>query len=457
MFAYMRDEFDRAWTLNEAALAAARDADFPRREAMALAGLVHTAWMQGDLTRARALGEEAIGPMRTAADPGWLAVFLGDLGTIALLTGDDERGAAWSAEGFGAQSCPRQPLDDRQSPFSDLGLVAQRRGDLVEAARDYAESARLFRAVGDTWYIGSPLAGLAAIAVVRGHSETAAHLLGAAAALRETSGTTGRPTEQTRDEQTVVAARVALGEERYAQALAAGWTLPIDRTWTRPSRWSTIWHARRRPRRNEPWVVAASGHRSNESAWSENRPGPCAGERRDRAGASLFLLRWWPAGACTFVDKRDETGKSGNNSGRSAAICAGISALKLPSSPPLSSSPLNEPSRARHRSHAPRPEVPRPSPERRPQPSVLAGYVALWHRGYRPTPNAVVSGAVAPDTGTGSGVTRPRLSRVLDPRRLRRLTLDSIAVHLVSIPWTPVGSYRYRATAAPVQARRGSP
>jgi hypothetical protein len=92
----------------------------------------------------------------------------------------------------------------------------------LEAARQYAESVRLFREVGDTWYIASPLAGLAAIAVSQGNPETAARLLGVAMALREASGSTVWTTERERDEQTVDLALAALGEERYTQALAAG-------------------------------------------------------------------------------------------------------------------------------------------------------------------------------------------------------------------------------------------
>jgi hypothetical protein len=107
--------------------------------------------------------------------------------------------------------------------------VAQGRGDLAEAARQYAESARLFREVGDTWYIASPLAGLAAIAVSQGNPETAARLLGAAMVLREASGSTVWTTERERDEQTVALARAALGEERYGEALAAGQSLPLER------------------------------------------------------------------------------------------------------------------------------------------------------------------------------------------------------------------------------------
>jgi hypothetical protein len=99
---------------------------------------------------------------------------------------------------------------------------------MVEAARQYAESTRLFREVGDTWYIASPLTGLAAIAVAHSRAEAAARLLGVAVVLREWSGSKVWPWEQERDDQAVVAARSALGEEGYARAFAEGRKLPLE-------------------------------------------------------------------------------------------------------------------------------------------------------------------------------------------------------------------------------------
>ena len=72
-------------------------------------------------------------------------------------------GEAWSAEGLALH----RALGTRwfmATHLADLGVLAQRRGDLVEAAQQYAESARLSQEMGDTWFIAGPLAGLAAIA-----------------------------------------------------------------------------------------------------------------------------------------------------------------------------------------------------------------------------------------------------------------------------------------------------
>ena len=224
--AWFRGDNDAARSLLEESLALSRDADFALGLALSCHLLAVTAMMQGDLEQALVFGEEGIAREREVADAHWLAILLQDVGTIAMLHGDVDRGKAWSAEGLALS----RALGNRWNMgihLSDLGVVAQGRGDLAEAARNYAESTRLFREVGDTWYIASPLAGLAAIAVENGRPEVAVRLLGAAAALREASGSTIWATERERDEQTIARAGAALGEEGYAQALEAGRNLPL--------------------------------------------------------------------------------------------------------------------------------------------------------------------------------------------------------------------------------------
>jgi predicted ATPase/transcriptional regulator with XRE-family HTH domain len=224
--AWFRGDNEAARALAEQALALSRAGDFALGMALSYHVLAITAMMQGNLEQALVLGEEGIAREREVADSHWLAILLADMGTVAMLHSDDDQGRAWSAEGLALN----RALGNRWTigiHLSDLGVVAQGRGDLTEAARLYAESARLFLEVGDTWYIASPLAGLAAVAVSQGSPETAARLLGEAMALRETSGSTVWTTERERDEQTVTLARLALGEERYAQALEAGRALPL--------------------------------------------------------------------------------------------------------------------------------------------------------------------------------------------------------------------------------------
>ena len=221
-------DYDQAWSLAEKGQAVSYAGGFARGVAVAKMTFAECAWMQGDLATAIVLGEEAISLLRQVGDPAWLAIPLADMGVVALLAGDRARGDTWSGESLAIN----RALGNHwfiAAHRSDLGLVAHSRGDLKEAARHYAESVRLFVEAEDRWYIASPLSGLAAIAVETGDPEIAARLLGAAAGLREASGFTILASEQERDKRTAAAARRALGDVRYGQALTVGRALPLDR------------------------------------------------------------------------------------------------------------------------------------------------------------------------------------------------------------------------------------
>jgi predicted ATPase len=223
---WFRGDNDAARPLLEQGLEIAREGGFALGVAHAQHQLAVVDWMQGDLEQALGLGELGLVGLREAGHPEWLAIALGDVAIVALLNGD-ARGNLWSDEGLALN----RTLGNRwfiANHLSDLGVVAQRRGDLIEAARHYAESTRLFAEVGDTWYIANPLGGLATIALAQGQVEAAVRLIGVATALREASGARAFPWEQRRDDQASATARAALGEERYAQTLQVGRTMRLE-------------------------------------------------------------------------------------------------------------------------------------------------------------------------------------------------------------------------------------
>jgi hypothetical protein len=227
--AWFLGDYDHASALTEEGEAVSRAGGFALGTAVARAALAEVAWMRRDVATAIAIGEEAINLLREEGEPAWLAITLADMGTAAMLAGDWKRGEAWSGESLSIN----RALGNRwfiAAHLSDLGVVAHGNGDLVAAAEHYAESVRLLAESEDTLYIASPLAGLAAIAAEIGELEHAARLLGAAAELRETSGFAAFSTEQERDKRTAAAARLALGEERYGQAFAAGRALSLAPT-----------------------------------------------------------------------------------------------------------------------------------------------------------------------------------------------------------------------------------
>jgi hypothetical protein len=89
------------------------------------------------------------------------------------------------------------------------------------------EALTLYQTLGDPRRCAVGLEGLASTAGMAGRGERAARLLGAAEALRETLGAPIPPHERADVERAVADARTTLGEEVWAQALAAGRALTL--------------------------------------------------------------------------------------------------------------------------------------------------------------------------------------------------------------------------------------
>jgi non-specific serine/threonine protein kinase len=226
MLAWARGDFGRAEALGARARLLAAEHGYVFGLAAALYLLFLATEMGGRHGDAVVLGEESVARMRESGVRAWLAYVLGDVGTRLVAAGDRQRGEAWIAEGLALhrEFGNKQGLGNK---LSDLGWLSHAAGDAPAAARQYAESLRLLWEGGDAWYLASPVEGLAAVALDAGQAVQAARLLGAAATLRELSGSTVWPAERGRLERAVAAARAALGDEGYAREAAAGRALPL--------------------------------------------------------------------------------------------------------------------------------------------------------------------------------------------------------------------------------------
>ncbi len=112
--------------------------------------------------------------------------------------------------------------------LSRLGRLARDAGDQQREASAYQEALHLCARIGNRWAIGDPIAGLGRIAAVHGQPEVAARLVGAVDALtREAGAFIGNATRDNSDRAAAVA-RDVLGEERFAEAHAAGRKLRLD-------------------------------------------------------------------------------------------------------------------------------------------------------------------------------------------------------------------------------------
>ncbi|WP_188190530.1 BTAD domain-containing putative transcriptional regulator [Nonomuraea sp. SYSU D8015] len=193
----------------------------------------HTAWLgwiamhSGDYDRAIEISERA---MKLAADQGFRD------GEIQA-----EMGLAFAARRAGRvelaekhllrllEGVPRgpdvEPVLYLSDVLTELGCLAELRGDPAEALALHAEALAAAQKIGDP----RGQAGIVeAAASASGATEKAARLLGLAAAGREHHRTPAGPWERAEIERVSARVRDALGEEAFAAAYEQGTTLKLD-------------------------------------------------------------------------------------------------------------------------------------------------------------------------------------------------------------------------------------
>jgi len=252
-------EYSRATAMIEEALALYRAAEDTSGVAWSLSLLAF--FPQGSAERATALLEESLALYRASGDAWGIAWALGCWGFVATQRGDWERAAplldeslamfrrlghTWgiaralsylgrvehalgnqdrAAELF-EESLPRlRALDDTWAialALNWLGKLVLDRGDTERAGALQRESLALFRTLDDVWGIAACLDQLAYVASSEGNARRAVRLLGAAEALRGTTGTRPPRAVRVAHERAVADLRAALGEEAFTPAWAEG-------------------------------------------------------------------------------------------------------------------------------------------------------------------------------------------------------------------------------------------
>jgi len=197
---------------------------------IALIVLGYAARQQGETGRALALLERGVDLARRLGHTWSIAQTLNCL-AIALIDrgdrGDYERAEALCEESL-AMARDIGEAYGVALLLATLGRAAHRQGDEDRAARRYRESLNLYHDAGVTLHLAECLWGLAAVRAARGHPEDAARLLGAAAVMRETTGSPVSPFDRADYERDLDAVRAALGEEAFAAAWATGKTLSLE-------------------------------------------------------------------------------------------------------------------------------------------------------------------------------------------------------------------------------------
>src|SRR6266851_3405431 len=216
------------------------------RELGDLWGIAETHWdfarvafYQGDYTAGNPLCEESLAIFRELGDRRRIAEILGSLGGyMAFYQGNYIIELTSMEESLAIM----RELGDRRSSARllwALGHAAFVQDDYAKARTFYEEALAILQELGVKWFIASCLDGLAEVAVAQGQPEWAAHLLGAAALLREALGVSPPPYNLANYERAVATTRAQLGEERFAAAWAEGREMTLEQVLAEQGRATT--------------------------------------------------------------------------------------------------------------------------------------------------------------------------------------------------------------------------
>jgi DNA-binding CsgD family transcriptional regulator/tetratricopeptide (TPR) repeat protein len=176
----------RAMRLLEESLDVWRTVGDTKGIASVLIGLGMGAQKLGDYEQATARHEECLSLLRTAGNIAGTALALSSLGLTLFYRGDHERATSLCEESLSL----RRAVGDKGGSahtLTILGRVAFAQNNYEQAAAFYRESLLLRQESGEREGVAAALEGLAAICGARGEAMSAARLLGAAEAQREST------------------------------------------------------------------------------------------------------------------------------------------------------------------------------------------------------------------------------------------------------------------------------
>ncbi len=181
---------------------------------------------KGNLAQAHTVLDESLALSREVGDQVSIAACLQLAGMLALDEGDATAARLHNEQALALFQEMKQQ-DGIALALCALAAVATAEGDNARAQALYEESLGVTRELGagDRWTIGAGLEGLATVVAGQGSFAWAAHLWGAAEALREVIGVPLPPVERDSYDRAVAAARIQLGEHAFAAAWANGRTM----------------------------------------------------------------------------------------------------------------------------------------------------------------------------------------------------------------------------------------
>ena len=225
--AWAQGDWQEAMTLAEEGLAIARGLGEKWRMADALNTLGTVAAAQEQYEQAAGFYQESLALHQELGDQRGVAVALSNRGQVALYQGDLEQAAAL----LGPCLSAFEDLGERWYSAltrSDLGSLALAQGDDRRAAALYAESLAAFRELGDMWGSAWVLEELAEVAHAKGEAERAIRLYGAAASLREVTGSPLSSADRAKRERVLAAIRTETDAGTFATAWEQGRVMTLE-------------------------------------------------------------------------------------------------------------------------------------------------------------------------------------------------------------------------------------
>jgi excisionase family DNA binding protein len=182
---------------------------------------------RGQWNRAKPLMEEALVQWRQLGFLSDEGMALNILGRIANGLGDTET-ATFHIEKALAIFREVDHASGAAMALTNLGTLASDHGDEFHAGLAYREALELYASIGERWSIVRAIAGLADLAVTHGQQDVVASLLGAIDSHQQVTGFEINTPYRKHYDNAVTSARAALGEKRFAELHAAGWSLPLQ-------------------------------------------------------------------------------------------------------------------------------------------------------------------------------------------------------------------------------------